>query len=69
MGRTEAEGTPMMIPSRCARCLTTNARNTILCAWCCMEDSRRSHRLDGHRQHVEDCPACPEVARPGTALD
>lgn len=59
MGRGQVEGTPMMIPSRCARCLTTNSRNTILCAWCCMEDSRRSHRLDGHVNVTdEDCPAC-----------
>lgn len=58
MGRGQKELGPMMIPSRCARCLTVNSRQTILCAWCCMEDSRRSHRMDGHVQPIEDCPAC-----------
>lgn len=50
---------PMTVPKVCARCLTINTNNTMLCAWCAMEDSRLSHRLDGHTlSAVDDCPAC-----------
>lgn len=61
MGRGNYEKPPMMIPTRCARCLNVWEGNTILCGWCVMEDSRRSHRLDGHDltiPGISDCPAC-----------
>ena len=62
MGRGNYEQAPMKIPTRCARCLNVNdQQQTILCAWCAMEDSRQSHRLDGHDATVPgiaDCPAC-----------
>lgn len=58
MGRGNFERPPMMIPTRCARCLNPWSDNTILCSWCAYEDARASHRLEGHDKPIKDCPAC-----------
>ena len=58
MGRGKDEKAAMAIPTRCARCLNVNEKNTIMCDWCTYEDARASHVLEGHDKPIQGCPGC-----------